>query len=341
MSLLKIEGLKKHFKVLNRREGLMGSLKDLFSRNYRTVKAVDDISFSIEEGEIVGFLGPNGAGKSTTIKMLIGVLQPTDGILEVNGFIPFKNRKQYVKDIGIVLGQRTQLWWDLPVIESYKLLRDIYEIPEEDYQENLKIFDDLLGLSELYMKPVRSLSLGQRMLCDIAASFLHNPKIIFLDEPTIGLDVSVKNRVRKLIKELNQLKKTTIVLTSHDVGDIETLSERIVLIDKGKLLYDGAVESFNKIFGSYRTLKFTQNQQERKELEDIQKLLSDNFEKGSEELVPKKESNSWHAITIDEDKYELTNVLDFLLKKLSIKDIKMEEIEMEAIIERVYEGALG
>ncbi len=340
MSILEIKGLRKHFKVLNRREGLVGSFKDLFSRNYRIVKAVDDISFSINEGEIVGFLGPNGAGKSTTIKMLIGVLKPTSGTCVVNGLVPFLDRISYVKDIGIVLGQRTQLWWDLPVIESYKLLRDIYEIPEADYQENLAIFDDLLGLSELYMKPVRSLSLGQRMLCDIAASFLHNPKIIFLDEPTIGLDVAVKNKVRKLIKELNRVKKTTIVLTSHDVGDIETLSERIILIDKGALLYDGEVTSFNKIFGSYRTVKFTQNSVDMVDTDSLTDLLGAHFSVGDDKLIPKAEDSSWHSITVDEDKFELTSVLDFLLKELSIKDIKMEEIEMEAIIERVYNGAL-
>jgi ABC-2 type transport system ATP-binding protein len=203
LAVITLNNLSKHFKILNRRQGLLGALQDLFSRDYKSVKAVDGVSLAIETGEMVGFLGPNGAGKSTTIKMLTGVLEPSGGEIYVNGNVPFKNRQKNAQRIGVVFGQRTQLWWDLPVIESFRVLKEIYQITPEAYEENLTIFNQLVDLKSLYAIPVRNLSLGQRMLCDIAAAFLHNPAIIFLDEPTIGLDISVKSKIRSLIQTLN------------------------------------------------------------------------------------------------------------------------------------------
>ena len=194
-----LQDVSKHFRLLNRREGLKGSIQDLFSRNYKVVKAVDGIGFTIQQGELVGFIGPNGAGKSTTIKMLSGVLEPTSGVISVDGVVPYRQRRKHAQNIGIVFGQRTQLWWDLAVIESFKLLKEIYGIDTAAYQRNLGIFNDIVNLKELYGTPVRSLSLGQRMLCDIAASFIHDPRIIFLDEPTIGLDVDIRSKVRSII----------------------------------------------------------------------------------------------------------------------------------------------
>ncbi len=255
MSLIHIENLSKHFKVLNRREGLGGAFRDLFSGNYRTVEAVAGISFDIEAGEIVGYIGPNGAGKSTTIKMMTGILKPTGGVIQVNGMTPYENRIRQAQIMGVVFGQRTQLWWDLPVIESFKILKEIYKVDDKTFDDHMGMFNELVGLKTLYSQQVRTLSLGQRMLCDITASFLHNPQVVFLDEPTIGLDISIKAKIRSVIQELNSKRQTTIILTTHDLGDVEALCKRIIIIDKGKILYDGDIKQVNALFGAYRTLK--------------------------------------------------------------------------------------
>ncbi len=340
MNGIELRDVTKHFRILNRREGLWGAVRDLFSRNYKTVKAVDGISFSIGQGELVGFIGPNGAGKSTTIKMLTGVLEPTSGSVVVDGCVPFVQRRRYVANIGIVFGQRTQLWWDLAVIESFKLLKEIYAIPQKTYAANLDLFNELVNLKELYKVPVRSLSLGQRMLCDIAAAFLHDPRIIFLDEPTIGLDVDIRSKVRSIIRGLNERKKTTVLLTSHDVGDIESLAKRIILIDKGKILYDGPTERFNGIFGAYRTLRLDVHDLGA---EDIGALKAEIREKSaSRDGVEIGEvSSGWLGVSFDQEKLPLLEILTPLLSRHRIKDIKVEEIEMEEVIKRVYAGALG
>ncbi len=341
MECIKIEKLSKHFKTLKRQEGLIGALKDLFSRDYAIVKAVENISLKIAEGEIVGFVGPNGAGKSTTIKMLTGVLEPTSGSIEVDGYIPYKHRKKYIKNVGVVFGQRTQLWWDIPVIESFKLLKEIYQIDTAIYYENMALFNDLVGLKELYNKPVRTLSLGQRMLCDITASFLHNPKIIFLDEPTIGLDVAIKSKIRKIIRDLNEIKKTTILLTSHDIGDIEKLCKRIILIDKGTIIYDGAVKRFNTLFGSYRTLQVAMQHGNGPESskENITDSINQLFIVKEPIPVVKKESG-WIDITVNQDEIQLLDVLNHVMENFPVKDIKIKEIELENVIQKVYEENL-
>ena len=214
MNAIEIKNLTKEFKVLERREGLKGSFKDLFSRNYKIVKAVNDISMNVEQGEIVGYLGPNGAGKSTTIKMMTGVLEPTSGSIIVNGNEPYKNRTKNAQNIGVVFGQRSQLWWALPLVESFRILKDIYMIEDRQYNDMLELYRSLVDIEPLLHKPVRQMSLGQRTLSDILAAFLHDPKIVFLDEPTIGLDVSMKAKIRKLIAELNAQRKTTVILTN-------------------------------------------------------------------------------------------------------------------------------
>ncbi len=338
--LIETKGLKKHFRSLKRRTGLGGALRDLFSRNYETVKAVDGVDLSIGPGELVGFIGPNGAGKSTTIKMLVGVLKPTEGSVSVAGFEPFRERTRYVKNIGVVLGQRSQLWWDIPVIESFKLLKEIYGIPKPVYDRVIAAFDELAGMGELMRRPVRNLSLGQRMLCDICASFLHGPRVIFLDEPTIGLDVDVRAKVRSLIGELNRREGTTILLTSHDVRDIETLARRIVLIDKGKVLYDGPTERFLTVFGRARTLRLDLSERTREEREAVAAdaraahARAANFEIRQEEA-------GWIEASFDEDETPLVDVLRWFMERARPKDVSVHEVSMEEVIRRAYAGELS
>lgn len=242
MALIEARGLTKEFRIFRRREGVAGAFRDLFFREYKTLKAVDGIDFTVEKGEMVGYIGANGAGKSTTIKMLTGILVPSSGSVVVNGYVPYEEREDYTLGIGVVFGQRSQLWWDIAVIESFKLLRRIYNVSKEDFDKRLKEFDDLLEINSFLHLPVRKLSLGQRMRCDLVAALLHNPAILFLDEPTIGLDVLAKARIREFLKEINNVYKTTIILTTHDLGDIEALCSRVAIIDKGKMLFDGFVD---------------------------------------------------------------------------------------------------
>ena len=251
MAIIEVNNLVKKYKIIEKEEGLKGYFKHLIKPKYREFKAVDEISFTIEEGELVGYIGENGAGKSTTIKMLTGLLTPTSGNVIVNGIVPNEKRMQNNKNIGAVFGQKTQLWWDLPVIESFKLIKKMYEIPEEEYKKNLKKFTEILNLEDLLEKQVKNLSLGQKMRCEIAATFLHNPKIVYLDEPTIGLDVFVKENIRKFIKDINKEKKTTVILTTHDLKDIEDVCNRIILLDKGQIIYDGSKQKFKDIYGKY------------------------------------------------------------------------------------------
>ncbi|WP_010248056.1 ABC transporter ATP-binding protein [Acetivibrio cellulolyticus] len=335
MNIIQINNLTKHFKVLNRHEGLLGAAKDLFSQDYKIVKAVDGISMQIAEGETIGFVGPNGAGKSTTIKMMTGVLEPSGGEININGYIPYKERKKYVQNIGVVFGQRTQLWWELPVIESFKILKEIYRIDKKVYDENMATFDELVNLKSLYTTPVRFMSLGQRMLCDIAASFLHNPKIIFLDEPTIGLDVSIKSKIRTVIKGLNEQKNTTILLTTHDISDIEALCKRIIIIDKGSIIYDDELSEINKMFGAYRTLKIDMGIPPQ----DLEEKIRAAFPCKSPIHV-EKQDDGWLSVTINQDEVTLMNVLNFVMSNYPVKDVKIEEIKTESIIKKIYEGEL-
>jgi len=335
-----VKDLTKKFRILNRREGLSGAFKDLFSRDYKTTTAVDGISFSLNEGEIVGFVGPNGAGKSTTIKMLTGVLEPTGGTVTVNGLVPFRNRAKNAKNIGVVFGQRTQLWWDLPVIESFKVLKEIYKVPDEQYEATMATFNELVNIRELYNKQVRTMSLGQRMLCDIVAAFLHNPKIIFLDEPTIGLDISVKTKIRTLILELNRLRKTTIILTTHDIADIEALCRRIVIIDKGRIIYDGDLARVSSIIGDFRTLRLTFDQVHVPDfIPALQKDLGEQFSAEGAVTVGEDE-DGWISIIVQEDLVSMIDVLSHVSRNYPVKDIKIEEIRTEDVIRKIYEGAL-
>ena len=302
-----MKGVCKDFKVLNRHEGLKGSIKDLFSRDYKTVSAVKDVSLTVNKGEIVGYLGPNGAGKSTTIKMMTGVLEPTSGEILVNGLVPYKDRTKNCENIGVVFGQRSQLWWSLPLIESFKLLRDIYMVPQKEYDDMIALYRSLVDIEPIMHKPVRQMSLGQRTLSDILAAFLHNPGIVFLDEPTIGLDVSMKSKIRDLILGLNKEKHTTVILTTHDMGDVDALCKRIVIIDKGSKIYDNDIDHLKSYFGSYRTLRM-------------------------------RIGDTWEECLIDEKETDVMSVIAETQAKHKIKDIQLQEISTEEVIKKIYEG---
>lgn len=323
-----IKNITKEFKVLNRREGLKGSLKDLFSRDYKIIRAVDNISMNISQGEIVGYLGPNGAGKSTTIKMMTGILEPTSGEILVEGNVPYQNRAKNAQEIGVVFGQRSQLWWALPLIESFKILKDIYGVSDKDYNDMLMLYKSLVDIEPLLHKPVRQMSLGQRTLSDILAAFLHNPKIVFLDEPTIGLDVSMKAKIRMLIQALNKEKNTTVILTTHDMGDVDALCRRIVIIDKGKMLYDNDIEHLKNFFGSYRTLKIRMDGDLNQHSDKIQEELPE-FSVYSDE--------EWVSILVDEEKAKVMDILSQLQKSHKICDMQLEEISTEEVIKKIYE----
>lgn len=254
MPLIQVSNLSKEFRVSRHHRGAWGAVKNLFTTEYRLVRAVDGVSFDIEAGELVGYLGPNGAGKSTTIKMLTGILVPSSGEVNIGGHVPWKDRVEYVRGIGVVFGQRTNLWWDLPVIESLDLLKHVYRVPDNRYERNLTAFREMLGLDEFLHTPVRSLSLGQRMRADLAGALLHDPHIIFLDEPTIGLDVVAKERIRQFVKAVNRERGVTVILTTHDLGDVEKLCQRVMMIDHGQLLFDGAPGELVRRFGGEREL---------------------------------------------------------------------------------------
>jgi ABC-2 type transport system ATP-binding protein len=247
--LIQVEQLTKDYRITQRREGVWGGFVDLVRPRKRVLRAVDRVCFAIEAGEMVGYIGANGAGKSTTIKMLTGILTPTSGQVSVGGLVPYRDRQKYTRHIGVVFGQRTQLWWDLAVVESFRLLKKIYEVDDAVYRAQLALFDELLGIKELLHQPVRKLSLGQRMRCDLAAALLHQPPILFLDEPTIGLDVVAKENVRTFLREARERLGTTILLTTHDLGDIQRLCRRIIIIDKGIVLYDGLLEELRLRLG--------------------------------------------------------------------------------------------
>ena len=295
MSFIIVKNLNKTFKILQRDSGLINAFKTLIKREYKYIKAVDNISFNIEKGEIVGYIGPNGAGKSTTIKMLTGILKPDSGEIKVDGFNPFNDRVKYVKNIGVVFGQKSQLWWDIPVEDSFLLLKDIYKIKDKQYEKTKKELIELLNLKDFLKTPVRQLSLGQRMRCEIAASLLHNPKILFLDEPTIGLDAISKMQVRKFITEINKKKKVTIILTSHDMNDIEALTNRIIVIGHGKKLYDGSLNDIKKNFNK------------NKQVEIFFKSLSNNLKIKDVEVI-KKEKNKV-LLNVDMAKNTISNVI--------------------------------
>lgn len=329
MALIEVENLTKVFKTFKRKEGLKGALTNLVKREYHFVKAVDEVSFHVEKGEILGYIGPNGAGKSTTIKILTGILTPTKGKVEVNGLVPYKQRRQYVKNIGVVFGQRTQLWWDIAVIEALTLLRDIYEVSKADFQERLKKFDKVLEIGPLLHIPVRKLSLGQRVRCDIAASLLHNPPVVFLDEPTIGLDVAVKSNIREFIKEINSTFRTTVILTTHDLSEIENLCQRIIIIDQGKILFDGALQKAKDELGRRRKIQI--DFYERIDIDVIREKLK------ATRLEFTKLNDYSLTISFDKNEVSAIEVIQKILNHFHLRDMTLEEPTIETVVKETYQ----
>lgn len=346
--IIKLQDVSKEFKVLNRHEGLRGSIRDLFSRDYKIVKAVNQVSMDIMPGEIVGYLGPNGAGKSTTIKMMTGVLEPSSGSILCNGIVPYEKRSQNAQNIGVVFGQRSQLWWALPAIESFKILKDIYQVEDKDYNDMMELYRTIVDMDSLMHKPVRQMSLGQRTLCDILASFLHNPGVVFLDEPTIGLDVSMKGKIRELVKTLNTEKHTTIILTTHDMGDVDALCQRIVIIDKGTMLYDNDIGHLTELFGAYRTLSLSllkrdEQNDEKKRTElvrSVEAILKDTWQ-GQEASFAVSEKDGQIEILVDEATANVVQVMNAIQKVHNIYDMRLMEISTESIIRKIYEGGIA
>lgn len=330
MAMIEVSCLRKDFVKIIKEPGLKGAIRSFIHPEKQIFEAVKDLSFEVPKGQILGFIGANGAGKSTTIKMLTGILKPTSGFCRINGKIPQENRQDYVKDIGVVFGQRTQLWWDLALQETYSVLKEIYDVPDAVFQKRMDFLNDVLDLKEFIKDPVRTLSLGQRMRADIAASLLHNPKVLFLDEPTIGLDVSVKDNIRRAITQINQEEETTILLTTHDLSDIEQLCDRIFMIDKGQEIFDGTVNQLKETFGKMKTLTF--------ELRPGQNHVVSQFVGISDIHVTRKELLL--NIQYDSSRYQTADIIQKTLFDFAIRDLKMTDVNIEDIIRRFYRKEL-
>ncbi len=328
--LISVRDLCKYFRSFHRREGLWGGIQNLFLREYHTVRAVEHITFAIEPGEMVGYIGPNGAGKSTTIKMLTGILVPSSGDVLANGFIPWKQRTAYVKNIGVVFGQRTQLWWDIAVIESFKLLRRIYDVSQHDFDERMELFNQVLNIREYLNTPVRKLSLGERMRCDLAAALLHNPPILFLDEPTIGLDVVAKDNIRQFLRTINQRFRTTVLLTTHDLDDIEELCRRIMIIDRGQLLYDGSLALLKERLLRTKQIKFSVRDAE------MAGKLALAMESDGLSLEPLDETT--HRVRFDRTRVSTAELIRKILAAADVRDLLIEDEPIEEVIKRIYAG---
>lgn len=333
--MIHVSHLSKEFKKTIKDPGLKGSIKSLFAPKHKIITAVNDVSFDVAKGEILGFIGPNGAGKSTCIKMLTGILTPTSGQCEINGLIPQKNRVKYVKDIGVVFGQRTQLWWDLPLTESFSVLKEIYDVPDTVYKQRLEMFYEVLGIKDFMGSPVRTLSLGQRMRADIAAAMLHKPKVLFLDEPTIGLDVVVKDSIRQMISTINKEEGTTVILTTHDLNDIELLCKRIVLIDKGSLIYDGTIDNIKHKYGKMKEIVFSAKDNNFSSLD-----YSGKFGTDSDSLTAEID-NGQMSVTFDSGAFDVQDILSYSMKNCSISDIVIKDTDIEEIIRKIYKSELS
>lgn len=320
-NVVSVKRLRKHFKIYKKDPGLFGSIKSLFNREYSTVEAVDDLSFDIGRGEFVGFIGPNGAGKTTTLKCLSGLLYPTDGEVKVLGYTPWDRDRAFLKKISLVMGQKNQLWWDLPAYDSFLLNREIYEIDKDEFESKVTELIDLMGLGKLVNIPVRKLSLGQRMKCELVSSLLHSPEVVFLDEPTIGLDVVVQKRLRSFFKEYNEKYETTIMLTSHNMDDVKELCKRVIIVDDGRIIYDGSISNLIKQHVHFKTISFVLGKRvEREDLGKIGEIITLNDTEGIIK-VPRK---------------EVANASAALLKSFPIEDLDIDEMSLDGVIREIF-----
>ncbi len=327
--IVRVSRLTKVFKSFRREEGLGAALKSLVRRTATELSAVADVNFEIAPGEMVGYIGANGAGKSTTIKMLTGILTPTSGEILCNGFVPHRERTRYVATIGVVFGQRTQLWWDIAVVESFRLLKEIYGLTEAQYRERMDLFDKVLGLKAYLSQPVRKLSLGERMRCDLAASLLHRPPLLFLDEPTIGLDVVAKANVREFLQEINTRDGTTVLLTTHDLADIETLCKRVIVIDHGRLLFDGALDELRD-----RILPVTSIVFDVKHAPAPSELSFNG--------TPIREVGTLrYRLDLDRRVVAPATAVKDIVNRFEVSDLKIEEPEVEEVVKRIYQEGIS
>ncbi len=322
MSFIYVNNISKQFKVVKRPSGLKNAIRSFFKRDYKVIDAIKNVSFKINKGEIVGYIGPNGAGKSTTIKILSGILVPTSGTCKVKGFVPYNQREEYVKKIGVVFGQRSQLWWDIPAEDTFDLLKDVYDIPTKKFNKTKQELIEKLNLKNFINVPVRQLSLGQRMRLEIAASLLHSPEILFLDEPTIGLDAVSKQIVRDFIKKLNKEKKTTVILTTHDMSDIEALAKRIILIGKGTVLYDGSLKSLKNKYDNNKYITVT---------------TKDKINIKNKGIIKKEKTTDGYKFTIDSKIINISDFLNLISKNISIDDVEIDNENIDNIIVKLYE----
>jgi ABC-2 type transport system ATP-binding protein len=327
--VVRVDRLTKVFRSFRREEGLAAALKSLVHRTATETVAVADVTFAIAPGEMVGYIGANGAGKSTTIKMLTGILTPTSGEVVCNGFVPFRERTRYVATIGVVFGQRTQLWWDIAVVESFRLLKEIYGLTDARYRERMALFDRVLGLNAYLHQPVRKLSLGERMRCDLAASLLHSPPLLFLDEPTIGLDVVAKANVREFLQEINRREGTTVLLTTHDLSDIETLCRRVIVIDHGRLLFDGALSQLRDRILPVTSIVF-----------DV-KRPPDPAELSIDGLRIREVGLHRYRVDVDRRVTAPATVVKEIVNRFEVADLSIEEPEIEEVVQRIYREGLS
>lgn len=325
MSLITVNGVSKHFKVYEKKSGLLPSLLSLFHRESTIKKAVQNLSFNIQRGELIGYIGPNGAGKSTTIKMLSGILVPSEGEILVNGMRPWENRKENAKMIGTVFGQRTQLFWNLPMKETFEIFKKIYRIENSRFKENTEFYVDLLDMGGFINTPVRQLSLGQRMRAELVVALLHDPDILYLDEPTIGLDVIVKKKIRIFIKEINQRKNTTVLLTTHDMDDIEAICNRIITIDKGQLLFDGKIEEFKKLYGNGYIIVVDY-------LEEIN--VHPDMLDSRLKIIKEEGKRKW--IAFEKESITQGQAIKIVANLAEVRDIKLEEPTIEEAVRKIY-----
>ena len=322
MPIIETRDLRKVFRSIKRYPGVGGAIRSLFTREFEEKAAVENVTLTMEAGELVGYIGPNGAGKSTTIKMLTGILVPTSGEIRVAGLVPYQRRKENARNIGVVFGQRSQLYWDLPLRESFELLRAIYAVPRDRYLANLQHFSDILALDEFMGTPVRQLSLGQRMRGDFAAAMLHDPAIVYLDEPTIGLDVVAKEAIREFIAQINEERGTSVILTTHDLADVERLCRRIILIDDGRVVFDGPIERLRDEYGTHRTLVVTL-------AESCEDLAFPHTE------LVEREGNVVH-LKFDRRRVTAEQLIRAVTERCTISDLAIVEPELEDIIRRIY-----